>query len=133
MNAPALGDIETHEAAGGTRRPAEQLGMSGEDAVDNGFITHHGLYVAGIDGSTDDHLYPVGIFFPATSVCLSRGGFAYGSGMGVSVRLAVSPLGVISVLAARGSAVECEEGDPGRSCVVAQCGGDEGRDSRAAP
>ncbi|CAL9670844.1 hypothetical protein SUDANB178_07439 [Streptomyces sp. enrichment culture] len=52
---------------------------------------------------------------------------------GAPVRLAVSPLGVSSVLAARGSAVECEEGDSGRSCVVAQCGGDEGRDSRAAP
>ncbi|OIJ95436.1 hypothetical protein [Streptomyces colonosanans] len=61
MTTTALYEIETHEADDGTTHPAEQLWTPClDDAPDNGFIVHRGLYVIGIDGPTGDHLYPVG-------------------------------------------------------------------------
>ncbi|MFJ4865982.1 hypothetical protein [Streptomyces sp. NPDC088748] len=59
MTAPALYEIENSEGDDGTMHPAEQLWTPGEDAVENGFLTHRALHVTGLDGSTDDHLYPV--------------------------------------------------------------------------
>ncbi|RPK32282.1 hypothetical protein EES39_39280 [Streptomyces sp. ADI92-24] len=61
MTAPALYEIKTSEGADGTMHPAEQLWTPCADgAADHGFIAHQGLFVAGIDGDTDDDLYPVG-------------------------------------------------------------------------
>ncbi|MFI8308468.1 hypothetical protein ACIF80_34740 [Streptomyces sp. NPDC085927] len=60
MTAPALYGIETSEGDDGTMHPAEQLWTPGEDAVENGFIVHRGLYVTGIDDPTEDHLFPIG-------------------------------------------------------------------------
>ncbi|WP_432189837.1 hypothetical protein [Streptomyces sp. Tue6028] len=60
MTTKALYKIETREGDDGTMHPVEQLWTPcAEDAADSGFITHHGLHVTGIDGPTDDHLYPV--------------------------------------------------------------------------
>ncbi|MEV7960410.1 hypothetical protein [Streptomyces sp. NPDC088141] len=54
-------EIETSEADDGTTQPAEQLWTPcADDAADNGFIAHQGLFVTGIDAPTDDHLYPTG-------------------------------------------------------------------------
>lgn len=53
----ALYEIEASED--GTTHLAEHLWIPGEDALENGFITHHGLYVTGIDSPADDHLYPI--------------------------------------------------------------------------
>lgn len=55
----ALYEIETSEGDDGTMHPVEQLWTPGEDAVENGFLAHSGLHVTGLDGSADDHLYPV--------------------------------------------------------------------------
>nr|AAO50118.1 hypothetical protein [Streptomyces violaceoruber] len=41
-------------------QPTEQLWTPGEDAAENGFIVHRGLYVTGIDHPTEDHLFPNG-------------------------------------------------------------------------
>jgi hypothetical protein len=62
-------EIETRESHDGTTQPAEQLWTPGEDATDHGFIAHRGLYTAGIDDPTDDHLYPVGFIFLRKSAC----------------------------------------------------------------
>ncbi|MEU3064135.1 hypothetical protein [Streptomyces subrutilus] len=59
MTAPALYEIETSEGDDGTPHPVEHLWTPGEDATENGFLTHRGLHVTGIDDATDDHLYPV--------------------------------------------------------------------------
>ncbi|GAA1923880.1 hypothetical protein [Streptantibioticus ferralitis] len=59
MTAPALYEIETSEGDDGTPHPAEQIWTPGEDAVENGFLAHRALHVTGLDGSADDHLYPV--------------------------------------------------------------------------
>ncbi|MFE6270479.1 hypothetical protein ACFVQ9_17055 [Streptomyces goshikiensis] len=54
----ALYEIETSD---GTMHPAEQLWTPCADgAADHGFIAHQDLFVAGIDGGSDDDLYPVG-------------------------------------------------------------------------
>ncbi|MFJ3762541.1 hypothetical protein [Streptomyces sp. NPDC090080] len=58
----ALYEIETSEDDDSSMHPVEQLWTPGEDAVENGFLAHSGLYVTGIDDSTDDHLYPVAFF-----------------------------------------------------------------------
>lgn len=55
----ALYEIEASEGDDGTSHPVEHLWTPGEDALESGFITHHGLYVTGVDGPADDHLYPV--------------------------------------------------------------------------
>ncbi|KIE24757.1 hypothetical protein LK08_23070 [Streptomyces sp. MUSC 125] len=54
----ALYEIETSEADDGTTVPAEGIWTPGEDAADNGFVVHHGLYIAGIGAPNDDGLYP---------------------------------------------------------------------------
>lgn len=59
MTAPALYEVETSEGDDGAMHPAEQLWTPGEDAVENGFLAHGDLHVTGLDGPTDDHLYPV--------------------------------------------------------------------------
>ncbi|WJV51800.1 hypothetical protein [Streptomyces flavofungini] len=56
----ALYEIETSEGDDGTMHPVEQLWTpGGEDAVANGFLAHAGLHVTGLNGPTDDPLYPV--------------------------------------------------------------------------
>lgn len=61
MTAPALYEIETSESDDGTLHPVEQIWTPCADgAADHGFIAHRGLYVAGIEDATEDHLYPVG-------------------------------------------------------------------------
>ncbi|MFI6731018.1 hypothetical protein [Streptomyces atratus] len=56
MTTTALYEIETSEADDGTTQPAEQLWTPcADDAADNGFIAHQGLFVTGIDDPTDDH------------------------------------------------------------------------------
>ncbi|WP_308013521.1 hypothetical protein [Streptomyces beigongshangae] len=59
MTGPDLYEIETSEGDDGAMHPVEQLWMPGEDAVENGFLAHGDLHVTGLDGLTDDHLYPV--------------------------------------------------------------------------
>lgn len=59
MTTTGLYEIETSVGDDGTMHPVEQLWTPGEDAVENGFLAHSGLYVTGIDDPTDDHLYPV--------------------------------------------------------------------------
>lgn len=59
MTTTAPYEIETSEGDDGTPHPAEQLWTPGDDAAENGFIVHRGLYVTGIDDATEDHLYPV--------------------------------------------------------------------------
>ncbi|MES5824843.1 hypothetical protein [Streptomyces sp. RG80] len=55
----ALYEIETSEADDGTTVPAEAIWTpSSEDAADYGFISHGGLYVAGLGAPTDGSLYP---------------------------------------------------------------------------
>lgn len=57
----AFYETQTSEGDDGTPHSAEQLWIPcAEDAADNGFIAHRGLYVTGIDDATEDHLYPVG-------------------------------------------------------------------------
>ncbi|MEU6672401.1 hypothetical protein [Streptomyces sp. NPDC046727] len=57
----ALYEIETSEGDDGTLHPAEQIWTPCADgAAHHGFIAHQGLFVAGIDGGSDDDLYPVG-------------------------------------------------------------------------
>jgi hypothetical protein len=58
MVTTALYEIETSEADDGTTVPAEGIWTPGEDAADNGFVVHHGLYVTGIAAPNDDGLYP---------------------------------------------------------------------------
>ncbi len=66
MTTTALYEIETSEADDGTTHPAEQLWTPcADDAADNGFVVHRGLYVAGID----DRLYPVAFIFRGKSAC----------------------------------------------------------------
>ncbi|MFD4860660.1 Ntn hydrolase family protein [Streptomyces atratus] len=61
MTATALYEIETSEGDDGTMHPVEQLWTPcADDAADSGFVAHRGLYVAGIDDATGDHLCPVG-------------------------------------------------------------------------
>jgi hypothetical protein len=56
----ALYEIETSEGDDGSRHPVEQLWTPcADDAAESGFVTHHGLYVTGIDDPTEDRLYPV--------------------------------------------------------------------------
>ncbi|MEU8949646.1 hypothetical protein [Streptomyces sp. NPDC048489] len=59
MTTTGLYEIETSEGDDGTMHPVEQLWTPGEDAGENGFLTHSGFQVTGIDDSTEDHLYPV--------------------------------------------------------------------------
>ncbi|MEV5982858.1 hypothetical protein [Streptomyces sp. NPDC052114] len=59
MTTDALYEIETSEGDDGTMHPVEQLwSPCADDAADNGFITHRGLHITGIDGPTEDDLYP---------------------------------------------------------------------------
>ncbi|MFI1360964.1 hypothetical protein ACH4TV_46490 [Streptomyces sp. NPDC020898] len=54
----ALYEIETSEGDDDTAHPAECLWTPGEDAADNGFVVHHGLYVTGIAAPNDDGPHP---------------------------------------------------------------------------
>ncbi|WP_241757409.1 hypothetical protein [Streptomyces sp. WAC00263] len=58
MTTTALYEIETSEGDDGTTHPVECLWTPGEDAADNGFVVHHGLYVSGIGAPNDDGPYP---------------------------------------------------------------------------
>ncbi|MEU2564869.1 hypothetical protein ABZ626_36895 [Streptomyces longispororuber] len=49
---------DPYEGNDGATQPAEQLWMPGQAAVENGFITHSGLHVTGLDGPADDHPCP---------------------------------------------------------------------------
>ncbi|MEW2515772.1 hypothetical protein [Streptomyces sp. NPDC046870] len=60
MTTTGLYEIETNEGDDGTTHPVEQLWTPSEDAAENGFVVHRGLYVTGINDPTDDHLYPIG-------------------------------------------------------------------------
>ncbi|WP_432007996.1 hypothetical protein [Streptomyces parvus] len=61
MTTTGLYEIETSEGDDGTPHPAEQLWTPCADGTaDHGFIAHQDLFVAGIDGDSDDDLYPVG-------------------------------------------------------------------------
>ncbi|WP_237532327.1 hypothetical protein [Streptomyces sp. SID8352] len=52
---------ETNEGDDGAPHPTEQIWTPCADGVaDDGFIAHQGLFVAGIDGGSEDDLYPVG-------------------------------------------------------------------------
>lgn len=61
MISTALYEIETSEGDDEAMHPVEQLWTPcADDAADSGFVSHRGLYVAGIDDATEGHLYPVG-------------------------------------------------------------------------
>ncbi|MFE4258245.1 hypothetical protein [Streptomyces sp. NPDC056883] len=60
MTTPIRYEIATSEGDDGTRHPVEKLWTPRtDDAPDKGFVSHRGLYVTGIDGPTEDHLYPI--------------------------------------------------------------------------
>ncbi|WP_030993464.1 hypothetical protein [Streptomyces sp. NRRL WC-3744] len=69
MTTTGLHYFVTSEGDDGTMHPAEQLWTPSKDAVENGFIVHHSLYVTDNDDPTDDHLYPVGSVFLGKTVC----------------------------------------------------------------
>ncbi|MEV5568031.1 hypothetical protein AB0L54_35040 [Streptomyces sp. NPDC052196] len=61
MSTPGLYEIETSAGDDDTMHPAEQVWTPCADGeTDHGFIAHQGLFIAGIDGGSDDDLYPVG-------------------------------------------------------------------------
>ncbi|WP_225829219.1 hypothetical protein [Streptomyces naphthomycinicus] len=61
MTTIGLYEVVTSEGDDGTMHPAEQVWtLCADGAADHGFIAHQSLFVAGIDGGSDDYLYPVG-------------------------------------------------------------------------
>ncbi|MEU7151192.1 hypothetical protein AB0B15_24675 [Streptomyces sp. NPDC045456] len=68
VTAPALYEIETSESDDGTRYCVEWLWTPGEDAANDGFVTHRGLCVAGVGTTSDDD-----VAYPSCAATSTRG------------------------------------------------------------